>query len=368
MKMILMASVASLALVGCGGGTPSSGGTGGGTSQDTTAPVITLLGSADMSTPLHEAYVEPGATAHDNVDGDITDRIVINNSVDTSVAATYSLLYSVVDNAGNYAEVERKVNVTPDLSNVETVITLAFIASQETLDYYGDDLATKTDHLVATTNTYYANSDISVRFDIVGGTVDDTGNTVNEGDIFDVKFNLEVDEPVHEYADSINADLIVGLTLEAKDSGVCGVATLGYVDDSNKLIFSFDRYVKNEETGEQEVKAVYNNTIVVRSICSSETLAHEIGHTFGNTHSEEQDGANNASTVAQYARGYGIKGSFSTVMTYPSAFNLHNPVPMFSDPNKDFEGTPIGVEEGLPHEAFAVKVIRDHKDDVAAWR
>ena len=67
---------------------------------DTAPPVITLTGANPLTIVTGIGYPEPGATATDNVDGDITSAIVIDASVNTSVAGTYSVTYNVSDNAG----------------------------------------------------------------------------------------------------------------------------------------------------------------------------------------------------------------------------------------------------------------------------
>jgi hypothetical protein len=47
----------------------------------------------------------------DNLDGDITDRIITDNPVNTSQAGIYSVVYSVSDLAGNSASISRTVNI-----------------------------------------------------------------------------------------------------------------------------------------------------------------------------------------------------------------------------------------------------------------
>jgi hypothetical protein len=54
---------------------------------------------------------DAGATATDNVDGDISDQIVVDNPVDTSQAATYTITYSVEDLSGNTTTAIRTVIV-----------------------------------------------------------------------------------------------------------------------------------------------------------------------------------------------------------------------------------------------------------------
>lgn len=71
---------------------------------DTVAPTITLLGESTVSIGENETYVDAGSTASDAVEGDVTSRIVITNSVDTTTPGTYTVIYAVSDSIGNVAE------------------------------------------------------------------------------------------------------------------------------------------------------------------------------------------------------------------------------------------------------------------------
>ncbi len=83
---------------------------------DTTPPVISLLGSATVNLTVGDSYTDAGATALDDVDGDITSHIVVVNPVDTSTAGTYTVTYNVSDAAGNNAtQVTRTVIVSNPL-------------------------------------------------------------------------------------------------------------------------------------------------------------------------------------------------------------------------------------------------------------
>ncbi len=89
------------------------GGSGG---ADTTPPVITLNGNATIDLIVGDAFSDPGATATDNVDGDISANIVVGgDAVDTNTPGTYVITYNVSDAAGNAAaQVTRTVTVSPD--------------------------------------------------------------------------------------------------------------------------------------------------------------------------------------------------------------------------------------------------------------
>ena len=84
------------------------------TITDTTKPIITLTGDNPQTIELGKGYTELQATAADLVDDDaeLTRRIVIAGTVDTSEVGTYSITYDVSDTANNAAEsVTRIVNV-----------------------------------------------------------------------------------------------------------------------------------------------------------------------------------------------------------------------------------------------------------------
>ncbi|MBN1981543.1 MAG: DUF5011 domain-containing protein [Chitinivibrionales bacterium] len=79
---------------------------------DLTAPQITLNGSNPLVLTLATVYREPGAKAFDLVDGDCTSRIVIGGDiVNTSIAGTYSVSYTVSDKMGNTSTEKRTVIV-----------------------------------------------------------------------------------------------------------------------------------------------------------------------------------------------------------------------------------------------------------------
>ena len=63
--------------------------------MDNVAPELTLLGEAQMTIDQGTTYADAGASATDNVDGDLTSKIVVTGAVDTSTAGTYTLKYDV---------------------------------------------------------------------------------------------------------------------------------------------------------------------------------------------------------------------------------------------------------------------------------
>ena len=76
---------------------------------DVTSPVIILNGDKEIYCAKGTKYVEKGAQAIDDVDGDISDKIIMEGEVNTSKTGTYILKYTATDSSGNVSIVERKI-------------------------------------------------------------------------------------------------------------------------------------------------------------------------------------------------------------------------------------------------------------------
>ncbi len=95
--------------------------------QTCDTPLLILNGGA-MSVAVNYGFIDPGATAHDAVDGDISSLIEVAGEVDTTTPGSYTLTYSIMNSAGVEAIKQRIVNVVID--SIPPVISL-----------YGDTLS-----------------------------------------------------------------------------------------------------------------------------------------------------------------------------------------------------------------------------------
>ena len=127
---------------------------------DVTEPVITITGDTVINHEINTAYNDAGATANDNIDGDITNNIVVTGSVNTAVLGAYNITYTVQDSKGNQAQVVRLVNVV-DTTNPVVTLTGPSTVNLEVGDTYTEQGATATD-----------NSNESLTVVIAGDTVD----------------------------------------------------------------------------------------------------------------------------------------------------------------------------------------------------
>ena len=78
---------------------------------DISAPVISLKGSGRLYVKVGTAYAEPGYTASDNIDGDVTAKVSVSGAVNTSQMGIYPITYTVSDAYGNKSSTTRNVYV-----------------------------------------------------------------------------------------------------------------------------------------------------------------------------------------------------------------------------------------------------------------
>ena len=79
--------------------------------NDVIAPIVTLIGESSITVSQYSTYVDAGATASDDVDGDLTANIETTSDVDTNTIGTYTVTHSVSNALGNVGSASRQVDV-----------------------------------------------------------------------------------------------------------------------------------------------------------------------------------------------------------------------------------------------------------------
>lgn len=134
---------------------------------DPEKPAISLPDTKYNTVYLNSAFNPmQGVTASDPQDGDLTNRITISGSVDTTKTGNYTLTYDVSDLNNNTAEAKRTISVIAD--TVGPVITLPGNNEQA--------LASAFDPLAGVTAADAKDGDVSSRIFVTGGV-----NTVKAG-------------------------------------------------------------------------------------------------------------------------------------------------------------------------------------------
>ncbi len=95
-------------------------------SPDVTPPVLTLTGGDTMSLPYGQPFTEPGFTAVDETDGNLTASVAVSGQGLPLIPGPHLLRYAVVDKAGNRTERTRTVQVLD--ANVPTITGPALLA------------------------------------------------------------------------------------------------------------------------------------------------------------------------------------------------------------------------------------------------
>lgn len=78
---------------------------------DRNSPDLRLIGPATVNLVAGESYEDPGATAQDDIDGDVSDSIEVSGAINPSAVGTQTITYRVADKAGNISSAVRTVNV-----------------------------------------------------------------------------------------------------------------------------------------------------------------------------------------------------------------------------------------------------------------
>lgn len=118
-------------------------------SADLTAPEISLLGSDTMYLSQCDPFVDPGYEAEDNVDGIITQQVMVDSgALAVCVVDTYYVTYNVIDAAANEAqEVTRVVIVLPDVEPPTVTLLGSHPDTVEVFNPYVDPGATAFDSI-----------------------------------------------------------------------------------------------------------------------------------------------------------------------------------------------------------------------------
>ncbi len=87
--------------------------------KDSNAPTIKLT-NKDITIYVGDTYVEPGYTAIDTYDGNITDKVKVKNNIDINIPGSYTIEYQVEDSSGNSTVETRNVTVKEKITTTTT--------------------------------------------------------------------------------------------------------------------------------------------------------------------------------------------------------------------------------------------------------
>lgn len=97
-------------------------------------PVLTLNGNNPMTIRIGDTFTDPGATAMDDADGDLTASIQSTSNVDTSVVGIYHVTYTVIDSEGFKTSVTRRVAVSDGIYFLQSRVSASADDAEENPD------------------------------------------------------------------------------------------------------------------------------------------------------------------------------------------------------------------------------------------
>ena len=159
------------------------------------------------------------------------------------------------------------------------------------------------------------------------------------------------DSKIKQLREDYGADLVAGVV--PRSNGLCGIGWLPPANKTNQTFYSGASSYSYSLSGHN---------------CGGRTMAHEMGHNMGLGHSPKQG---SIGTLANWGRGWGVDGSFVTIMAYDSAYGVkasgrvqYHSNPALSQCLNQACGQPINEPDG----AHATQALNLAAPQISKWR
>ncbi len=218
------------------------------TAADTVKPIITLEGASNLTIPVNTTYIDPGATANDNIDGDITNKIEVTNPVDTTKEGIYTIHYNVSDSSGNPAdEMFRTVQVVAEIFTAKPVVQIGVNPNTNSAGLFIGIKDIKNDNGTIINDKTLTSYQLELNYDPTKVRVLDTYNEINLGTLVKTtktspsNSTLTLVNTLDQGSPNFDKLVFVPIVLtgSAVDSTLMTVKFLGLTDEGkNKIIVS----------------------------------------------------------------------------------------------------------------------------------
>ena len=224
---------------------------------DKTAPKLVLFGQLEDTMEVNTQYMDAGFRAYDLLDGNMTGSVNRGKTLDTSKVGVYTIIYTVIDAAGNSAKKERIIHVL-DTKAPTIALNGADTIYMQVLTGYGELGVTTTDNYdVNPSHTALGNLDTATvgTYEIDYCVTDSEGN----GPVC-VKRWVIVGDSIKPVITLVGADAI--------DVAQCGE----YTDEGYVVVENDDYSVATSGSFENETSETGTFTVTY-------TVTDDFGHT-----------------------------------------------------------------------------------------
>lgn len=143
------------------------------------APVITLRGDEIVSINVGETYIDQGATALDDIDGEISTSVTVTNDLNIDLPGTYYFTYTVTDSGNNKTEVKRQVNVL-EVATSPKLVSISITTQATKLNYYTGEALDISGLVVTGTYDDSSTKIEEIKLENISGFNSDTSQTGQE--------------------------------------------------------------------------------------------------------------------------------------------------------------------------------------------
>ena len=228
--------------------------------EDTVRPVATLNAGASIFTEINKAFVDPGVTAIDNIEGDISAKYEVIGTVDTTKVGPNYLKYIVRDNYNNICDtLRRTVFVVLNQSGPTLTLTPPSLAYVEVYNKYvepGYEAKDNKGNVITNQVIVTSNLDTSKigQYSLVYTIVDAFGlvsiaeRGVNVGDTTAPVVTPKSNPYVQQVGSAIDLTKVVDVTDNYWPSSFLTTTIQGSVDVNSVGVY-FVKYVARDNSG-----------------------------------------------------------------------------------------------------------------------
>ncbi|MBI5559614.1 MAG: hypothetical protein HY885_18480 [Deltaproteobacteria bacterium] len=243
--------------------------------------------------------------------------------------------------------------VSADVNSNTTIDVMVLYSSGFAADYPEGQLAARLNEFISLSNQAYVDSQVNITLRLVHSLEIACSESESNSSVLDAMTNgTGIFSGIADLRSQYGADLVVLVRPYTIYMDECGLAWINGANQQDISLYA--------ETGFSSILDGEYSIGSTTYFCSDYTFTHELGHNMGCVHDRAHA---DTPGVYAYSYGYGISGSFGTIMSY-----IDPAVPYFSNPDiNSCNGHSCGVDENVVLAANNALSLNNVKGKVAAF-